>query len=291
MFHLRWHFCRIWSWCRTQMEAIGRYCFDRSKCKPNIFVISANSLKKKKWWNEFQFELAEQCLKSCSDINGLFLLHVSTGNMAALEKLAIQSYEKGFQNVTFLCYMLSQRIEDALQLLIETNRLPEAAFFARSYLPRLAPQTKSNLLIFAYLLIFACLLIYLLTCLLTCLFICLLTCLFICLLTYLFAYLLTSCLLTCLLAGLLFTFVTLLTFLIFWSQPLFKTFFLRSFNNFCLEKKTKHFSHVSRVVDLWREDLQNVNKKAAESLADPSQYQNLFPEIEWVRWEETAIND
>ena len=155
--------------------------------------------------------------------------------MAALEKLAIQSYEKGFQNVTFLCYMLSQRIEDALQLLIETNRLPEAAFFARSYLPRLAPQTKSNLLayiclltclyllayLFIYLLAYllACLLICLLTCLficlLTCLFICLLTCLFICLLTYLFAYLLTSCLLTCLLAGLLFTFVTLLTFLIF----------------------------------------------------------------------------
>lgn len=31
---------------------------------------------------------------------------------------------------------------------------------------------------------------------------------------------------------------------------------------------------------LWREDLRKVNPKAAESLADPSQYANLFPDME-----------
>ncbi|EDO47813.1 predicted protein [Nematostella vectensis] len=39
-------------------------------------------------------------------------------------------------------------------------------------------------------------------------------------------------------------------------------------------------SHVSRIVKLWREDLQKVNKKAADSLADPSEYENLFPEFQ-----------
>ncbi len=32
-----------------------------------------------------------------------------------------------------------------------------------------------------------------------------------------------------------------------------------------------------QVVALWRKDLQKINPKAAESLADPGQYANLFP--------------
>lgn len=36
-------------------------------------------------------------------------------------------------------------------------------------------------------------------------------------------------------------------------------------------------SQVSRVVKLWRESLAKVNQKAAESLADPTEYENLFP--------------
>jgi len=39
-------------------------------------------------------------------------------------------------------------------------------------------------------------------------------------------------------------------------------------------------SLVSRVVEAWRADLQKVNKKAAESLADPTQYPNLFPDFD-----------
>lgn len=34
---------------------------------------------------------------------------------------------------------------------------------------------------------------------------------------------------------------------------------------------------ISRVVKLWRENLSKVNQKAAESLADPTEYENLFP--------------
>lgn len=31
---------------------------------------------------------------------------------------------------------------------------------------------------------------------------------------------------------------------------------------------------------MWKEDLAKVNKKAADSLADPSEYENLFPEFQ-----------
>eukprot|EP00939_MAST-03C_sp_MAST-3C-sp1_P003297 g3297.t1 len=39
-------------------------------------------------------------------------------------------------------------------------------------------------------------------------------------------------------------------------------------------------SHVSRIVDLWRKDLEQVSKVAASSLADPTEYQDLFPQFE-----------
>lgn len=44
------------------------------------------------------------------------------------------------------------------------------------------------------------------------------------------------------------------------------------------------------MVQLWRENLSKVNQKAAESLADPTEYENLFPGLkeafvaeEWVK--------
>jgi len=36
----------------------------------------------------------------------------------------------------------------------------------------------------------------------------------------------------------------------------------------------------SRVVKLWKESLSKVNQKAADALADPSQYSNLFPGLQ-----------
>ena len=39
-------------------------------------------------------------------------------------------------------------------------------------------------------------------------------------------------------------------------------------------------SQASELVGLWRENLAKVSKRAAESLADPAQYPNLFPNLE-----------
>ena len=38
-------------------------------------------------------------------------------------------------------------------------------------------------------------------------------------------------------------------------------------------------SEVPRIVKLWREDLSKINKRAAEALADPTEYPNLFPDL------------
>uniref|UniRef100_A0A8C6VUD2 Coatomer subunit beta' n=1 Tax=Nothobranchius furzeri TaxID=105023 RepID=A0A8C6VUD2_NOTFU len=118
-----------------------------------------------------QFGLAQECLHHAQDYGGLLLLATASGNATMVGKLAEGAERDGKNNVAFMTYFLQGKLDQCLELLIRTNRLPEAAFLARTYLP----------------------------------------------------------------------------------------------------------SQVSRVVKLWRENLAKVNQKAADSLADPTEYENLFP--------------
>ncbi|KAH9622387.1 hypothetical protein KSS87_012785 [Heliosperma pusillum] len=117
-----------------------------------------------------KFEMAEECLKHAMDFSGMLLLYSSIGDTEGISELANQAKEQGKNNVAFLCLFMLGKLEECLQLLIDSNRIPEAALMARSYLP----------------------------------------------------------------------------------------------------------SKVSEIVALWRKDLSKVNPKAAESLADPQEYSNLF---------------
>ncbi|KAJ8424722.1 hypothetical protein Cgig2_023386 [Carnegiea gigantea] len=117
-----------------------------------------------------KFEMAEECLKHAMDFSGMLLLYSSIGDAEGISKLATLAKEQGKNNVAFLCLFMLGRLEECLQLLIDSNRIPEAALMARSYLP----------------------------------------------------------------------------------------------------------SKVSEIVEIWRKDLRKVNPKAAESLADPQEYPNLF---------------
>ncbi|RVE64372.1 hypothetical protein OJAV_G00125350 [Oryzias javanicus] len=121
-----------------------------------------------------QLSLAQECLHQARDYGGLLLLATTSGNVEMVGKLAEGAEGDGRTNVAFLSYFIQGRLEKCLDLLIDTNRLPEAAFLARAYMP----------------------------------------------------------------------------------------------------------SQVSRVVKLWKESLSKVNKKAADALADPAEYSNLFPEIQ-----------
>ncbi|KAK7482524.1 hypothetical protein BaRGS_00026235 [Batillaria attramentaria] len=118
-----------------------------------------------------EFGLAQECLHQAQDFGGLLLLASSAGNADMVGRLGSTAQATGQNNVAFLSNFVLGRCEQCLEILISTNRLPEAAFFARTYLP----------------------------------------------------------------------------------------------------------NQVSRVVGLWRQHLATVNKKAADSLADPTEYENLFP--------------
>ncbi|KAK5868264.1 hypothetical protein PBY51_009294 [Eleginops maclovinus] len=132
-----------------------------------------------------QFGLAQECLHNAQDYGGLLLLATASGNANMVGKLAEGAERDGKTNVAFLTYFLQGRLDKCLDLLIATDRLPEAAFLARTYLP----------------------------------------------------------------------------------------------------------SHVSRVVKLWKQSLSKVNQKAADALADPSQYSNLFPGLQQALLAEEFLKD
>lgn len=119
-----------------------------------------------------KLDVAEECLGHAKDLSGLLLLYSALGDAEGLEKLCASAKENGKNNVAFVSLFLLGKVEECVELLIESNRIPEAAFMARTYLP----------------------------------------------------------------------------------------------------------SQVSRIVSLWRNDLKKINQRAAESLADPEEYPNLFPD-------------
>jgi coatomer subunit beta' len=50
-------------------------------------------------------------------------------------KLGEAAEKAGQNNVAFLSYFVLGKLEECLEVLVSTGRLPEAAFFARTYLP------------------------------------------------------------------------------------------------------------------------------------------------------------
>ncbi|KAJ3672206.1 hypothetical protein LUZ60_006927 [Juncus effusus] len=82
-----------------------------------------------------KLEMAEQCLTQAMDLSGLLLLCSALGDSEGITKLASLAKEQGKNNVAFLCLFMLGKLEDCLQLLVESNRIPEAALMARSYLP------------------------------------------------------------------------------------------------------------------------------------------------------------
>lgn len=80
--------------------------------------------------------LARECFIHAEDLGGLLSLCIATGDVAGLEKVASRSKETGLYNIAFISYFSLNRIEDCINLLCEVNRIPEAAFLARTYMPR-----------------------------------------------------------------------------------------------------------------------------------------------------------
>ncbi|KAL5671014.1 hypothetical protein ACJX0J_015320, partial [Zea mays] len=95
-------------------------------------------------WSKYRrwsmLEMAEECLLQAKDLSGLLLLYSSLGDAEGIEKLASLAKEHEKNNVAFLCLFMLGKVEDCIQLLVDSNCIPEAALLARSYLPSKVPE-------------------------------------------------------------------------------------------------------------------------------------------------------
>lgn len=81
------------------------------------------------------FALAQECLHNAMDFAGLLLLATSASNADMISKLATSAEAVGKNNVAFLAKFLLGDAEKAFEVLLATKRYPEAAFFAKCYVP------------------------------------------------------------------------------------------------------------------------------------------------------------
>merc|ERR1719204_2055729 len=84
---------------------------------------------------EFEYDVATEAATQAGDLSSLLLIHSSLGNRQALGELGYRAVEAGRYNIAFTCFYLTHRLEECLQILMQSKRYAEAAMFCRSYLP------------------------------------------------------------------------------------------------------------------------------------------------------------
>eukprot|EP00039_Didymoeca_costata_P000221 m.44624 g.44624 ORF g.44624 m.44624 type:complete len:899 (+) comp10127_c0_seq1:120-2816(+) len=82
-----------------------------------------------------KFDLAEDCMEHAKDYSGLLLLYTAGGKLNKMDQLASTCKSEEKTNVAFISLLLQGKVDDCIELLCSTNRLAEAALFARSYCP------------------------------------------------------------------------------------------------------------------------------------------------------------
>ena len=80
-------------------------------------------------------QVAEECLQKAGDLSGLLLLYTAKGSGNGLADLIKDAGAQNRQNIVFLCHLLLGNLNACVDLLIASSRIPEAAFFARTYVP------------------------------------------------------------------------------------------------------------------------------------------------------------
>lgn len=90
-----------------------------------------------------KFSLAEECLKESKDFSGLLTLYSARSDKKALLNLSDEAAGSHKLNVAFLAAYMCGDLDRCLDILIQSERIPEAAIFARTYVPsRVTPVVE-----------------------------------------------------------------------------------------------------------------------------------------------------
>lgn len=82
-----------------------------------------------------EFSLVQECLIRAQSFGSLLLLASASSDKKLMSSIGDQSRKSGQFNIAFLSNFVLGKLETCLEILIENQRLPEAAFFTRTYLP------------------------------------------------------------------------------------------------------------------------------------------------------------
>ncbi|EFI27813.1 hypothetical protein CC1G_14736 [Coprinopsis cinerea okayama7 len=88
----------------------------------------------------WRFDLARESFEQAGDLGSLLLLLLSQGDRKGLQGLVKLAEEKGQNNLAFATLLQLGDTKGCVDLLIKTQRVPEAALFARTYAPSLVPS-------------------------------------------------------------------------------------------------------------------------------------------------------
>ncbi|KAL5960627.1 Coatomer subunit beta [Taenia solium] len=86
------------------------------------------------------FSLAQECFGKTQDYASFLLIASSCGDIDMMQKLACDASAAQVDNLAFLAHLLLGNLEACLELLLKSEKYPEAAFFARTYLPSKASE-------------------------------------------------------------------------------------------------------------------------------------------------------
>lgn len=79
--------------------------------------------------------LVQECLTRAQSFGSLILLASASSDKQLMATIGDQSRQTGQFNMAFLSNFVLGKLDQCLEILIENQRLPEAAFFCRTYLP------------------------------------------------------------------------------------------------------------------------------------------------------------
>lgn len=84
--------------------------------------------------------LMKECAVKAKDLSGLLLLHSAAGDKVGMMELHRLAKAAGRFNIAFVAAFVCGQVEACIDILVESNRIPEAALFARAYLPSRVPS-------------------------------------------------------------------------------------------------------------------------------------------------------
>ncbi|KAG7447824.1 coatomer protein [Guyanagaster necrorhizus] len=88
----------------------------------------------------WRFDLARESFEKAGDLSALMLLLLATGDRDGLKALSSKASEKGLNNLAFATLFQLGDASSCVDLLMKTQRAPEAALFARTYAPSQVPK-------------------------------------------------------------------------------------------------------------------------------------------------------